>query len=86
MRLVGADVVETSIDLGVDSADEERRNAVDLGEVTAGRGEGLRGPRCMPRSPLRSASSEKMSVTLMLRPSAVIARIAGIPLGGSRGS
>ena len=40
-RLVGADRLQTSVDLGVDPADEERRHAVDGGEIFAAVGEGL---------------------------------------------
>ena len=74
-RLVGAKPVQAAIDLGVHLAEEERGHRVGPGQVTGTRlqtGEvGL--------DDLLVAVKGKINVTLMLRPSAIIWRTAGMP-------
>ena len=79
-RLGGADGLESVIDLGVDPADEEAGDAGHLRQVGARLlGVQLQTARCTRRSPPAYRSRLKINVTLMLRPSAIIAWMGPMP-------
>ena len=76
--------VDPLVDQRVDAADEEARHARDARQVAAATSPASPGPRCTLRPPSRRRRCPNSSVTLMLSPSPISVRIAGMPASASR--